>query len=252
MKCSRCGFEVLQGETFCGNCGADIRSASAPRFCGYCGTEMKANEAYCPSCGKSANGTSIPEVKEKKKGSAGLIICISVLLVIIASISTVIIYMLVSNKGDEESANIAAVHNEQTSADAQNDTGKTYPNEILSEDKLTADGNVIDDDEPLDDTDSPVSDTDAYDESGEYLFPSDTKYITIDDLALLTKGQVGLIRNEIYARHGYVFNTEEYANYFGSKSWYVPNPAFDASELTEIERTNIDTILAYEKQMGWR
>lgn len=89
-------------------------------------------------------------------------------------------------------------------------------------------------------------------EEDEYLFPSDREYITVEYLSTLTRGEIGLIRNEIYARHGYIFNTEEYRNYLNTKSWYVPNPNFDASMLTDIEIINKDTIVAYEKQMGLR
>ncbi len=89
-------------------------------------------------------------------------------------------------------------------------------------------------------------------QGGDYLFPSDTQYITNEYLSTLTKDQVALVRNEIYARHGYVFKTESIQNYFAAKSWYTPNPSFDESQFSEIEKANKDKIVEYEKQMGWR
>lgn len=31
------------------------------------------------------------------------------------------------------------------------------------------------------------------------------------------------VRNEIFARHGYVFKTEKYRECFGKKKWYRPD-----------------------------
>ncbi len=92
----------------------------------------------------------------------------------------------------------------------------------------------------------------ASEEEEEYLFPSDREYITNDDLAGKTKEEVALIRNEIYARHGYVFNTEAYQEYFSQKEWYQPNPYFSEAELNEIELANKDFLVEYEESRGWR
>lgn len=92
----------------------------------------------------------------------------------------------------------------------------------------------------------------AYSPSSEYLFPSDSQYITTADLAGRSQQEVTLIRNEIYARHGYIFKSQDIQNYFAEKSWYYPNQYFDESLLNAVEKSNIDTIIAYEKQMGWR
>ena len=43
------------------------------------------------------------------------------------------------------------------------------------------------------------------------------------------------IRNEIYARHGYIFKTEPYKSYFESKTWYLPNPNFSENDFSESE-----------------
>lgn len=103
-------------------------------------------------------------------------------------------------------------------------------------------------------TDQPTLDT-FYEDS--YLMPTDSCYITYGDLAPYSKEEVALIRNEIYARYGCTFNNENYRTYFESQSWYSPvegrNAAnFDTSILNDYEIKNIDTIVAYETQMGWR
>ncbi len=85
-----------------------------------------------------------------------------------------------------------------------------------------------------------------------YLFNSDSAYITENYLKTLTEDQIALIRNEIYARHGYIFNTQKYNDYFSAKSWYKPNPNFSTAMFNAIETANNETIIAYETKMGWR
>mgnify|MGYP000005074869 CR=1 FL=1 len=92
---------------------------------------------------------------------------------------------------------------------------------------------------------------------GDYLFPTDSRYITSDDLRQFTREEVVLIRNEIYARYGYTFHTDYIRDYFMSRNWYWPDPnvnssTFNTSDLTEIERKNLETITKYERDMGWR
>lgn len=85
-----------------------------------------------------------------------------------------------------------------------------------------------------------------------FMFPSDKEYISEDDLRYKSKDEVAMIRNEIYARHGYVFNTEPYKSYFESQEWYAPNYNFDDSLFNAIEKANKDFIVEYEETMGWR
>ena len=57
------------------------------------------------------------------------------------------------------------------------------------------------------------------------------------------------MRNEIYARHGYVFNDPDLQNYFSSQPWYRPlgNNRLAIAELSPVERKNIATIRSREQ-----
>lgn len=83
-----------------------------------------------------------------------------------------------------------------------------------------------------------------------YILPySEIAYLTAADLAGLTKEQLRLARNEIYARHGRMFNSQDLQDYFNSQSWYTPSiPAdsFDENSLNEIEKYNAKFIKQYE------
>lgn len=85
-----------------------------------------------------------------------------------------------------------------------------------------------------------------------FLFPSDRYYITEADLRGLSKKTVALMRNEIYARHGYIFSNYEYHKYFSQKAWYYPDQEFTEDRFNDIERANKSFIVNYEKKMGWR
>lgn len=85
----------------------------------------------------------------------------------------------------------------------------------------------------------------------DYLWPTDTLTITDADLNELTRMEVAAIRNEIYARHGYTFSSQEWADFFATATWYVPNAAFSNDMLNTTEKQNAETIVAYEKARGW-
>lgn len=94
--------------------------------------------------------------------------------------------------------------------------------------------------------------------TADYVIPdSDSRYITEEDLNGLSEYEVLLARNEIYARHGRIFNNEELNEYFTSKSWYNPTVTgadfteeYAASVFNEFEIINITTIVQYEKAHG--
>ena len=55
----------------------------------------------------------------------------------------------------------------------------------------------------------------------DYVIPhSDTVLLTNSDIAGLSLQEINYAKNEIYARHGRRFKSQELQNYFNSKSWY--------------------------------
>lgn len=99
------------------------------------------------------------------------------------------------------------------------------------------------------------SETDNEDESGEdyvegaFLLPDSDVYLYSDEeLEMYDAETLALMRNEILARHGYVFKKEVYQQYFSAQSWYSPNPDFDYSDLNAVEMENVETIKALEEK----
>ncbi len=56
------------------------------------------------------------------------------------------------------------------------------------------------------------------------------------------------LREEIYARHGKIFVDHWTDGYFRSFKWYKPDPNFTPESLSSLEKQNVATIVAYEKQ----
>jgi hypothetical protein len=65
----------------------------------------------------------------------------------------------------------------------------------------------------------------------------------------LSLHELRLLRNEIYARHGRVFKTLWLQQYFGGQVWYDANEEFKDEELTGADKTNVETIVAYENKL---
>ena len=82
-----------------------------------------------------------------------------------------------------------------------------------------------------------------------------TLYISESEIEGMSKEELTLALNEIYARYGLMFNTSSIQQYFNSKDWYVPSikPGhFDDSQFNDYERHNVDTIVNYMKEKGYR
>ena len=105
---------------------------------------------------------------------------------------------------------------------------------------------------PPEDDKSPV----VVDESLDYIFrKSSSQYLTEADLEKLTEWECKIARNEIYARYGRTFTDEALQEYFDTKLWYIGCIApedFDDSVLNDYERANLDLIVRYETEQGYR
>jgi len=77
----------------------------------------------------------------------------------------------------------------------------------------------------------------------------ENKLISEAMLRGLSLHELRLLRNEIYARHGRVFKTLWLQQYFGSQMWYDANESFKDEEMSGPDKTNVETIVAYENKL---
>jgi hypothetical protein len=78
--------------------------------------------------------------------------------------------------------------------------------------------------------------------SARYLSDSDLTYKNCFDLKIM--------RNEVYARHGYIFRTPDMVDYFTRQGWYRPSAADVTNNLSGIEKRNVHLIKTNEDAMG--
>lgn len=87
------------------------------------------------------------------------------------------------------------------------------------------------------------------------LDDSNQRFLSEDELKNLSKEELRLARNEIYARYGRKFDDEALCSYFESCSWYegtIEAEDFQEDWLNEYEAYNRDLIISYEEKMGYR
>lgn len=92
----------------------------------------------------------------------------------------------------------------------------------------------------------------------EYILPnSNVDYLTEADITGLTLQEINYAKNEIYARHGRRFKSQELMNYFTSKSWYegiYDSDDFDANysdnTLNDYEKKNAEFLRSVEYSMN--
>lgn len=89
----------------------------------------------------------------------------------------------------------------------------------------------------------------------EFLFPEDNVFpITPSDLEGKTATECKIARNEIYARHGRLFNDEQLQGYFNTCSWYEGKTTpedFSDAVLNEVEKSNLQIITEHESKIGY-
>ena len=200
---------------------------------------------------KADDWTPIEEQVEKYRPKSGIdnrvlgIIAGVVVLVIVI----IVVVALLGKSGDGESkknSDSNQVEEQKDNQDADNaddpagDEGDDQDADNQQQEEQSNDSNSGDSGETVDDS--------------EYILPeSATKALTRADLQGLTKEQLRLARNEIFARHGMIFGVEDLDTYFSSKSWYKPtvqsSEFYDKVEMSLIEEGNIELIQEVESGM---
>jgi hypothetical protein len=80
-----------------------------------------------------------------------------------------------------------------------------------------------------------------------YLTPVD-RIVTETDLQGRSKAELRVMRNEVYARHGRVFQSPELHDYFTRKPWYSQNPSYADSLLSSVDKENVRVIQESENR----
>ena len=83
-------------------------------------------------------------------------------------------------------------------------------------------------------------------EAGNYPETS-KRLLTPADLENLFKEDLRIMRNEIYARHGYSFKLKDIRRHFDQQDWYIPMTTDIRKQLSDLETRNANLIKKYEQ-----
>lgn len=255
-------------------------------YCKKCGKELPDDARFCPECGGQVMDDAMEQKKEEdgresqvesynsntqmRMIKTGFFILLGVMIVVVIAC-----FAHVSKKGRE--AELRAVQEEKEKAEEQAKEAEAARIQAEEEKKAAQEEAAQAKESAKESTketdgEKPVSTVNNYyyyqgSHYGEhdyydnvqvdgYLWPTDEYYLTYSDLEGMDQDTVDAIRNEIYARHGYAFEKKRWRDYFGSKSWYYRDNSctqdIAKSRMNSIEKANLETIVDYEKSMGWR
>ena len=270
MICPRCGAQVPEGVKFCPKCGNSLKT-----ICPHCRREIPLGKKFCIYCGGDLVGKP---VTKKRKSALPVLIAVFLVIFLGAAVGGAAVFFHFSNRPDavavadrddaeEEDRRVKA--DEEEEREEEETEGETEePSEPPAEETAIASEAIPTAASSQESTIQPTAPPYQYPgdiyqptaptgqqlvEYSQYVIPdSGTRYLTAADLAGLSKDQLRLARNEIYARHGRTFNDEELQAYFNSQSWYrgtVAPDDFDTAVLNEYEKANLLFIKDAEDQM---
>lgn len=123
---------------------------------------------------------------------------------------------------------------------------------------LDKDSNLVDWSNPKDFvekyTDSDTGKTESYTTSKNrvasdavFKLNASKQKLTEKDLKNLRKLDLEIIKNSVFARHGYSFKKETYRNFFEQTDWYIPVSNNVDNELTPMEKENVALLNRFTK-----
>jgi len=74
--------------------------------------------------------------------------------------------------------------------------------------------------------------------------------LSVEQLSKLSRRDLRILRNTIYARHGRRFDSKVVRGYFATAAWYKPNDNFHDGMLTAIDSKNVRIIRSVEDSLG--
>lgn len=206
--------------------------------CPRCNASVEKDDLFCPECGSPL---------EQKRGVNFPVMIVS--LIIFVGIFLFIIFWLISDKSDSTKTfqkNTESAEQSE-SLDQQKQDSKEQASTQEEKAKKEAENN----------TQSEQKKQEEKAELEYILEESSSKYLTEADIQGLTIQQLNYAKNEIYARHGRKFDSNELRAYFNSKSWYkgIYEPAdfdanYSAKVLSDLEKKNAEFLKNAEYKLS--
>lgn len=238
-------------------------------YCPKCGHEVPDDAVFCTKCGARQQITSSGEIKPShiKASSKSWIVPVAVLGGFLSVVLIAVIVMAANGffggiqhtkpayriEGETATKKVdESVETDEITSEAQTGTAKDatvnteMPASVVSPSDTSAANVSTLQKDPHEITAEITSDKE------EYILPeSNSRYISETELAKLTDEELRLARNELYARHGRMFDDPVLRAYFSSKTWYdgiVPPDQFSEDVFNQYEIANRDLIVRNEEK----
>ena len=253
MFCSKCGKQVRDGMNYCTNCGEPVKKDEG-------GVNLKKDDDKVSSAATlphgNVSGKSNKAKKAKKNKGVKIVfitiagIILALLLILFALVQTGIISISIDDSTNQESV----LDKKSKSSKREKEKERRAKEKESEEGDVTTQAQT----EPVSteaQTVQPATMPSTVAINNEFILPdSSVRVLDKSELAGLGAEQCRLARNEIYAKHGRMFDDAGLQNYFNSRSWYhgtIPAKQFNDNMLSDIEIQNRNLIIAFEKEMGY-
>ena len=193
-------------------------------LCPKCGAEVRREDTFCDQCGYSL----------KKRKRTFLPAAVTLALILIAAGGTAVWIVTDDHHTLEE---VQAQYQETKDSLAEEDI-------TIVKNAQDAQENSVSEEEETDAQEAEKENT-SISGRDEYILPeSNSRYLTDSDIEGMSLREINYAKNEIYARHGRKFTSEELQTYFDSKSWYTGK--YDPADFDE--NYSSSTLNNYEKK----
>ena len=253
MFCSKCGKQVRDGMNYCTNCGEPVKKDEG-------GVNLKKDDDKVSSTATlphgNVSGKSNKAKKTKKNKGVKIVfitiagIILALLLILFALVQTGIISISIDDSTNQESV----LDKKSKSSKREKEKERRAKEKESEEGDVTTQAQT----EPVsteEQTVQPATMPSTVAINNEFILPdSSVRVLDKSELVGFSAEQCRLARNEIYAKHGRMFDDAGLQNYFNSRSWYhgtIPAKQFNDNMLSDIEIQNRNLIIAFEKEMGY-
>lgn len=281
MFCEQCGKEIQQDAAFCAQCGTPVEPDNETQLLNLgSGHSEEQNENTVTSTqsagptfrndqqhtqGQQYNhfpGNQLDQPdqsKNEKPISVPLMLVLGgIIVLLLGGIIWGVITLVNINKQSTDDIYIApSINSTEITEEREESKGGLFEEEV--EIKNNTPTETPAQETPAEITPSPTeapaqTEISGYTTGGGYIIAdSSTRYLTANDLYGLSAWEIKLARNEIYARHGRIFESKDLNSYFQGQNWYSPSiPAdqFTEAYLNSVEAENVKFIVKYEKENG--
>lgn len=223
MKCLYCGQEIGLYDTICKCCGApQTKHKETAEF---------VEEKHVEQSEKEDKGECVPEqvlhegnnVVENKPNKTTKYIILALFALLACCASGYILYNTTSGKSLDYS-DLGLIDSADTIIGVVNEEIQNEESTPIFEEEIEQNDN---------------------DMETQYDFVCERE-VTSDDLIGMDSGELRIMRNWIYARHGYIFKSKDLRDYFGGFSWYSPRYTDVSAMLSKLEKKNVEHIKQYE------